>query len=106
MLAFGIFLFVGAFGNKKKDAVYEKIDFSILPSLKNGVEIRRIAILGNSPIKDLFPFLSRGSFLVFEVYDTQGRLLFELPQNHLSDFFSLAETPYESLLNLFQRIKK
>lgn len=106
MLAFGIFLFVGAFGNKKKDAVYEKIDFSFLPSLKNGVEIRRIAILGNSPIKDLFPFLSRGSFLVFEVYDTQGRLLFELPQNRLSDFFSLAETPYESLFNLFQRIKK
>ena len=106
LLAFGIFLFVGAFGNKKKDAVYEKIDFSFLPSLKNGMEIRRIAILENSPIKDLFPLLARGSFLVFEVYDAQEKLLFELPQNQLSVYFSLAETPYESLRNVHSRIEK
>ena len=106
LLAFGIFLFVGAFGNKKKDAVYEKIDFSFLPPLKNGVEIRRVAILESSPIKDLFPFLARGSFLVFEVYDEHGKLQFELPQNQLSVYFSLAETPYESLDNLHVRMEK
>ena len=42
LLAFGLFLLVGAFGNKEKDAVYEKIDFSFLPPLKKGVEIRRV----------------------------------------------------------------
>lgn len=106
LLAFGLFLLAGAFGNKKKDAVYEKIDFSFLPPLKKGVEIRRVAILADSPIKDLFPFLSRGSFLVFEVYDRQAHLLFELPQTHLSRFFSEAETPYESLLSLWKRTQK
>ena len=106
LLAFGIFLFVGAFGNKKKDAVYEKIDFSFLPTLKNGVEIRRIAMLESSPIKDLFPLLARGNFLVFEVYDRQGKLLFELPQNQLSVYFSFAENPYESLQILHTRIEK
>ena len=106
LLAFGLFLLAGAFGNKKKDAVYEKIDFSFLPQLKKGVVIRRVAIHADSPIKDLFPFLSRGCFLVFEVYDHQARLLFELPQNDVSAFFSVAETPYESLLTLWERTRK
>lgn len=105
LLAFGLFLFVGAFGNKEKDAVYEKIDFSFLPPLKKGLEIRRIAILADNPVKDLFPFLTRGHYLVFEVYDKQGKLLFELPQNRLSEVFSLAETPYEPLSNLYSRLK-
>lgn len=106
LFAFGLFLLVGAFGNKEKDAVYEKIDLSFLPPLEKGVEIRRVAILADSPIKDVFPFLARGSYLIFEVYDKQECLLFELPQNRLAEAFSAAETPYESLLNVWIRIKR
>jgi hypothetical protein len=105
LFAFGIFLLVGAFGNKEKNAVYEKIDFSFLPSLKKGVEIRRIAVLTDSPIKDLFPFLARGYYLVFEVYDKQGRLQFELPQNHLAKAFALANSPYEELHRIWERLQ-
>ena len=105
LLAFGLFLFVGALGNTKKDAVYEKIDFSFLPSLQKGVEIRHVAILGDSSIKELFPFLTRGYFLVFEVYDRQGGFLFELPQNQLSTLFSIAKTPYDTLFSLWNRVK-
>lgn len=106
MLAFGLFLLFGGLGNQEKDAVYEKIDFSFLPPLKKGVEIRRVAILAESPVKELFPFLTRGSYLIFEVYDRQECLLFEIPQNRLSTLFLAAKTPYEPLLTLWTRLKK
>lgn len=106
LLAFGLFLLFGALGNKDKGATYEKIDFSFLPPLEKGVEIRRVAVLDKTPIKDVFPFLTRGSFVIFEVYDKQARLLFELPQTQLSSFFNLAKTPYESLAALKKRLTK
>lgn len=104
LLAFGLFLLVGGLGNKNKDAVYEKIDFSFLPNLKKGVEIRRVAVFEDCPIKDLFPFLSRGNYLIFNVYDKEERLLFEITQNQLSTLFSLAETPYEPIKTLQLRL--
>jgi hypothetical protein len=69
------------------------------------VEIRRVAILAESPVKELFPFLTRGSYLIFEVYNRQERLLFEIPQNRLSTLFLAAKTPYEPLLTLWTRLK-
>jgi stage IV sporulation protein FB len=106
LLAFGLFLFVGSFGNKDKTAVYEKIDLSFFPPLKKGVELRRVAILASCPIKDAFRFLARGSYLVLEVYDEQENFLFELPQSRLSKMFTLANTPYESLHALWLRTQK
>lgn len=103
LLAFGLFLLVGAFGNKEKNAVYEKIDFSFSPSLEKGVEIRRVAVLDSCPVKDAFRFLARGSYLVLEVYDSQEKHLFNLPQNQLSALFAAAETPYESVGSLWKR---
>lgn len=106
LLAFGLFLLVGSFGNKEKNAVYEKIDLSFTPSLEKGVELRHVAISANCPIKDAFRFLSRGSYLVLEVYDEKGCFLFKLPQNTLAEMFTAAETPYESLFSLWSQIKK
>ena len=106
LFAFGLFLLFGAIGNKEQKAVYEKIDFAFLPPLKKGVEIRRIAIPADSPVKDLFPFLLKGSYVVFEVYDKQEYLLFELPQSRLATLFSMAKTPYESLKSLYFRAKE
>lgn len=102
-LAFGLFLLVGAFGNREKSAVYEKMDFSLAQPMRKGVTLRRVAILGSCPIKDAFRFLARGSYLVLEVYDEQERWLFDLSQNELSSLFAIATTPYDTLFTLWKR---
>ena len=103
LLAFGIFLFVGAFGNPEKNAVYDKMDLSCAPAFKRGVEIRRVAVSVDCPIKDAFRFIARGCYLVLEVYDENERHLFNLPQNKLSDLFARAKTPYETLGALYAK---
>ncbi len=103
LLAFGGFLFLGALGNKNENAVYEKINFSFTPSLKRGVEIRRVAIAQSCAVKDAFRFLARGTYLVLEVYDEEEKRLFDLPQNLLSELFTLADTPYQSIGELWKR---
>ncbi len=105
LLAFGLFLFAGALGNREKTG-YEKLNVAFVPPLKQGVEIRRVAISAECKIKDAFRFLARGSYLVLEVYDENERHLFDLPQNRLAELFSLAQTPYETLYSLWERQKK
>lgn len=106
LLAFSLFLLFSGLGNKDKTAVYEKIDFSFSPSLKTGVEIRRVAILNTCPIKDAFRFFARGSYLVLEVYDKNGNHLFNLSQNLLSKLFLASSTPYEELGTLYMAHNK
>ncbi len=105
LLAFALFLLFGGIGNKDKNAVYEKIDFSFSPPLEKGVEIRRVAILDSCPIKDAFRFFARGSYLVLEVYDKRGVHLFNIPQNLLAELFSKVDSPYERLGELYTRQK-
>ncbi len=102
LLAFGGFLFVGGIGNRAERAVYEKMDFAFRPSLERGVEIRRVAIAESCPVKDAFPFIARGSYLVLEVYGKEG-FRFSLPQNTLASLFEKAENPYETLASLYER---
>ncbi len=102
LLAFSLFLLVGGLGNRAAPSTYEKIDLAFVPALEKGVEIRRVAIGGDAPLKDVFPFLARGSYLVLEVYGEEG-LLFQLPQNLLAKWFAEANTPYESLRSLYER---
>ncbi len=99
VLIFGIFLLVGAFGNKDKTAVYQRMDFSVKNALKRGAEIRRVAVLGSCPIKDVLRFITKGSFLVLEVYDEQENHLFDLSQNELAVLFERAKTPYDPLIS-------
>lgn len=105
LLVFGLFLLVGAFGNKDKSAVYSRIDFAQSTPFKKGVEIRRVAILANCPIKDAFRYLSRGSYLVLELYDEGENHLCDLPQNELSALFEKAPTPYTPLIELIKSEK-
>ena len=102
LLAFSLFLLVGAIGNRDKTAVYSRIDFSLQKPMKNGVEIRRVAVFSTLPVKNALKFLSKGSYLVLEVYDSQENHLFDLPQNELSEWFSKAESPYQSLESLYE----
>ena len=104
LLLFGGFLLLGSFGNKERSA-YRRMDFSCRHALKKGIELKRVAVLGTCPIKDVLGFLSRGSYLVLEVYDKNERRLFDLPQNELSIWFLHAKTPYESLFSIKNRIK-
>ena len=100
LLAFSLFLFFGAFGNRNEKAVYDKLDFSCKDALRRGVELKRVAVLGSCPIKDTFRYVTRGTYLVLEIYDENETHLFDLPQNELSKLFWLAQTPYDTLLDL------
>ncbi len=102
LLAFGFFLLVGGFGNREKTAVYERLDLSFSPTLKRGVEIRRIAVDGDCPVKDVLRFVARGIYLVLEIYE-EGKRVLELPQNRLAELFLQAKTPYEPILSLARR---
>ena len=106
LLAFALFLLFGAFGNPEKNAVYDKMDFSCREALKRGVELRRIAVLSTCTVKDALRFLTKGSYLVLEVYDEDERHLFDVSQNELSELFLSASSPYETLLDLHKKSRK
>lgn len=100
LLAFALFLTIGALGNRDKSATYARMDFSCKNALQRGVEIKRVALSAARPIKDALRFLSRGSYLILEVYDEQENHLFDLPQNELSAYFLAAKSPYTPLSQL------
>ena len=86
ILGFSFFLFVGALGSKE-DARYLKVNFSNLTALRNGLEVRRVAVLSTAPIKSVFRYLCKGKYLVLEVYDERERMIGEVKQSELSEFF-------------------
>lgn len=100
LLFFALFLLFGGLGNKDGAAVYEKIDFSVKKILEKGAEIKRVAVLENRPIKDVFKFLSSGNYLVLEIYDEQERHLFDLSQNEFAQLFYEAENSYVTFRDL------
>lgn len=105
LLTFGLFLCTGALGNKDKLAVYRKIDFSLHRPMQNGVEIRRVAVLESCSIKTALRFITKGSYLVLEVYDDAENRLFDLTQNELAGLVLLAETPYQSLRTVYENAR-
>ena len=106
LLAFSVFLIVGAFGNRDKQAIYQRLDFSSKHALQRGVEIRRVAVLDTCTVKSALRFLSASSYLVLEIYDSHENHLFDLPQNLFAELFSSANTPYETLGDLCQKNAK
>ncbi len=104
LLAFVGFLLFGGAGNKTPTA-YEKLPLPLPPPLKKGVEVRRVAIAKECPVKDALRFLSKGSYLVLEVYGEGSEPLFLLPQNLLEELFALSATPYETLEALWKKWK-
>lgn len=104
LLAMGLFLLFGALGNRNETAVYEKMQFSVRTDLKKGVEIRRVAIAEDCPVKDALRFVEGGSYLVLEVYAKTGERLFCIPQNLLADCFAVAQTPYEPISALVEQV--
>ncbi len=99
ILGFIFFLIVGCFGSKE-DARYLKIGYSNLSALKNGVEIRRVAMLESAPLKSALRYLCRGKYLVLEVYDGNERRIGEIRQSEFSKYFQTASiyAPIGSIL--------
>ena len=67
------------------------------------MEIRRVAVLESCSIKDALQFVSRGCYLVLEVYNKQEERLFELTQNELNGLLVLSKSPYEQISRLQKR---
>jgi stage IV sporulation protein FB len=105
LLAFGLFLAFGAVGGHR-DAVYERMDFSCSDMLKKGLPLRRVAVWEGSLIKDALSYIVRGEYLVLEVYDENETHLFNLPQNELSKWFLRAESPYDTLGEIYEKERK
>ena len=106
MLAFGTFLIVGAFGNRDKQAIYRKINFSRRDVLEKGTEIRRIALWEDCTVKKALRFFTKDGYLVFEIYDKNERHLFDLSQNEFSALFMQSGSPHETLGNLYKNAQK
>ena len=106
LLLFGVFLAVGAFKNKERNASYEKMPFFLQNRMQKGVEIRHVAVLDTCSVKDALRFLSKGSFLVLEVYDREEKHLFNLSQNEFSALFLASHSPYQTLGELYNGNKK
>ncbi len=106
LFALSLFLFFGGVGNRDKTAFYQRANLSFAPSLKKGVEIRRVAVEESCTAKDALRFLAKGSYLVLEVYDSGGNRLFDLPQNHFAELFTQAKSPYDTLSELAKNAKK
>lgn len=102
LLAFGLFLLFGAFGTADKNAVYDRLPIE-RPNLAKGLEIRRVALFNTCPIKDALRFISKGTFLVLEVYDEKENHLFNLSQVQLSEIFARAPSPYTTLQELYEQ---
>lgn len=105
LLPFASFLLIGSIGNKNDPSAYEKIDYSYANAIKKGIELRRIAIFERCPIKDVLRYVTRGSYLVLEVYDDNERKLFELPQNEFAEYFQRAPSPYTAIGDLYPQKK-
>ena len=82
LLAFSLFLAVGAFGNPKNDdAKYRKINFSSKAAFRRGVEIRRVAVEETCSLKRAVGFIEQGRYLILDVYDQRENYLGEIRQD-------------------------
>ncbi len=84
---FALFLLFGAIGNGKNRASYDKLDFSFSDAFERGVEIKRYALRADKTVKHALRFLSKGNYLVLEIYDERERYLGSITQNELFSAF-------------------
>ena len=105
LLTMSVFLPLGALA-KDTDAIYARMDFSCADMLKKGLPLRRVAVWDGCCIKDTLSYIVRGEYLVLEVYDSVQQHLFDLSQNELSAWFLSAQTPYDTLGELYEKSAK
>ena len=91
LLAFALFLAAGNIGRSKDKACYHRLDFSFKGAFRRGVRIRHIAIDTHCSVKHALRFLDERSFVAFEIYDDNERLVGTLSQNVLAEKFAHAD---------------
>ncbi len=85
---FAAFLAAGALPQgKERELAYRKLDFSLSDALRRGVVVKRVAVTTDCTVKQALRFLSRGEYLVLDVYDEAEKFQGELTQNELSRAF-------------------
>ena len=88
LAVFALFLAVGALPQSKtRELAYRKLDFSVSDALKRGVLVKRVAVTADCTVKRALRFLSRGEYLVLDVYDENEKFRGELTQNELARAF-------------------
>ena len=88
LAVFAVFLAAGALPQgKSRELAYRKLDFSVSDALKRGVLVKRVAVTADCTVKRALRFLSRGEYLVLDVYDEREKFQGELTQNELARAF-------------------
>lgn len=82
-LAFALLLLSGCFSTEKGE--YGKIRFSYEKSLSRGVEVRRVAISENAPLKTVIKFFSEDKYLVADIYSEEGEYVLSIRQEKLAE---------------------
>jgi len=97
LLLFALFLLFGGIGNGKENAaVYGKLDFSFRNAFQRGAEIKRYAVSHQNTVKTALKFLSKGNYLILDLYDDEERYVGSLTQTQLFEAFE-SESLYASL---------
>lgn len=84
LLAFSLFVLFGALGKK---TYYEPIDFSYKNALKRGAEIKRVALLEGTAVRQAVKYIERGKYLIVDLYDENEKKKGELTQTELAEIF-------------------
>jgi len=101
LLLFALFLLFGGIGNGKENAaVYGKLDFSFRDAFQRGVEIKRYAVSNQNVVKTALKFLSKGNYLILDLYDDGERYVGSLTQTQLFEAFE-SESLYAPLGEIF-----
>ncbi len=101
LLLFALFLFFGGIGNGKESAaVYGKIDFSFKSAFARGAEIKRYAVSTQNTVKTALKFLSKGNYLILDLYNEEERYVGSLTQTQLFECFE-KESLYATLGEIF-----
>ncbi|MBQ9118136.1 MAG: hypothetical protein IJY11_02925 [Clostridia bacterium] len=90
LLAFALFLGVGAVGHlkDKNKTRYARIDYSFKDAFRRGVCIRHVAVDEHCTVKQALRFLDERTFVAFEIYDDKERFLGTLSQNTFAEKFA------------------
>lgn len=83
-LFFALFLFFGCFFGEKGE--YRKIRFSYKKAFSRGVEVRRVAVGEDTPLKNLIKFFSEDKYLVADIFSAEGEYVSSLMQEQIADF--------------------
>jgi stage IV sporulation protein FB len=101
LLFFALFVGIGCVQGEKYG--YDRLHFDLSADLKRGMEERRVAVSADYPLQKVIPLLSRGKYLVVDVFSANGEPLAAVRQDRLCRWLEtepLQKTLGELVMNL------